>query len=674
MQFPAISTSESRTRQDTFHKHSNTDKVSYSPITSLGSKQTDLLPTQTPPRHGPLHRLRIRWWFWELFGALLSLLSLLAMVITLRVFDEKPLPEIPLGITLNTIASLLGTLAKTTLLLVATSALSQLKWIWFRKRTRKLQDLQIFDDASRGPYGALIMFRHVGVFSFAAFGALIMLLLLGFDPFVQQLIRTPRRDVSVVDGSTTIRRTFSFDQKDELERFSKVQNVNMRLSGISPASSINTVVVTGANSQAALPDFIPFCPTSNCTWPIFPSLGLCSTCQDVTPFARENWSCQQTDNTTRACRYNLPNTSFNYTYFATEIDHPESVYHEADSEMRQVVWATYLNHTTFSDNTFMVISRLATQDNDILVPGSGREQVNEATECSLAMCVVEHDVAVSDGVTNYTAKSIRQPFPTTILPPDLSGRSFIAAPAILDGTTYTVDGNLTLPALASSIENTLIGNVTASYTNQTLLTSSSSPPPDGVVSENPKLDGGLLATSDLSRSIYAGMSFTGALDNVARAVSQYMRDLPAPSPTPPAADPNPNTTTSSPSAPAVPGLAHTPTLFTSVQWAWLSFPILLLAFGLLLLGAAMFETRRSGVEVWKASALPLLFHGLGDSVGGDGRSKEGWKTGEISESGEGGWGVKRVDTVDEMEDRAAQIRVRLGRVEGDAGRWKLLLE
>jgi hypothetical protein len=58
--------------------------------------------------------------------------------------------------------SLLATVTKAAILSTVTAALSQFKWLWIRdgKSNKALQDLQLFDDASRGPLGALMMLLH----------------------------------------------------------------------------------------------------------------------------------------------------------------------------------------------------------------------------------------------------------------------------------------------------------------------------------------------------------------------------------------------------------------------------------------------------------------------------------------------------------------------------------
>lgn len=187
--------------------------MSYTHIDRMNTKMSGISRRSTFSSN-PFRRISSRWWFWEITSITITLSSFLAIIITLRVFDGKPLPEIPFGITLNTIASLLGTVVKTTLLLVVSSALSQLKWLWFYEKERRLQDLQVYDEASRGPWGAMVLLR-TSKFSLASLGALIVLFLLGFDPFIQQLITTPQRTVSTPENMTAILRATSFNQSGQ---------------------------------------------------------------------------------------------------------------------------------------------------------------------------------------------------------------------------------------------------------------------------------------------------------------------------------------------------------------------------------------------------------------------------------------------------------------------------
>jgi hypothetical protein len=50
---------------------------------------------------------------------------------------------------------------------------------------------------------------------------------------------------------------------------------------------------------------------------------------------------------------------------------------------------------------------------------------------------------------------------------------------------------------------------------------------------------------------------------------------------------------------------------TKVQWAWLAFPVTLLAASIALLAATVVQSRKSSARViWKISPLAMLFHGL----------------------------------------------------------------
>ena len=96
----------------------------------------------------------IDWWMGELLAVLLSITAFFAIVILLRKYDDHELPRLPHHVSLNFVVSTLATVAKISLLLVVASALGQFKWLWMSSKHRRLQDLQVFDEASRGPLGA----------------------------------------------------------------------------------------------------------------------------------------------------------------------------------------------------------------------------------------------------------------------------------------------------------------------------------------------------------------------------------------------------------------------------------------------------------------------------------------------------------------------------------------
>ena len=76
------------------------------------------------------------------------------MVVILSVLSDKKLPGWPVSFILN----LLARIASGALLLPVSEALGQLKWNWFHeKSSKKMWDFEIFDNASRGIWGSVLL-------------------------------------------------------------------------------------------------------------------------------------------------------------------------------------------------------------------------------------------------------------------------------------------------------------------------------------------------------------------------------------------------------------------------------------------------------------------------------------------------------------------------------------
>jgi hypothetical protein len=103
-----------------------------------------------------INRVLTDWWWWELFSWLISFLATGAIVLVLLLYSEQPLPNWPLGFTINAYISVLAAFAKAAMILPVSEAIGQLKWVWFKKEA-KLKDFFTFDLASRGPWGSLAL-------------------------------------------------------------------------------------------------------------------------------------------------------------------------------------------------------------------------------------------------------------------------------------------------------------------------------------------------------------------------------------------------------------------------------------------------------------------------------------------------------------------------------------
>jgi hypothetical protein len=157
----------------------------------------------------PLRNFLFNWWLWELIGIATSLLCIFGIVVALRVFENKPVPALPSGITFNALISVLATLSKASMLVAVAACISQLKWHWFGQ-TRKMRDFEIFDQASRGPWGALQLIARTRSPWLVGLGAIITVVAIGVDPFMQQIIQFALHP-QWSPGSAGVRRAQTYD-------------------------------------------------------------------------------------------------------------------------------------------------------------------------------------------------------------------------------------------------------------------------------------------------------------------------------------------------------------------------------------------------------------------------------------------------------------------------------
>ena len=151
------------------------------------------------------------WWLFESLSGLFSVFCLTAIVVVLSLYKDRPLHDWQYPISVNTFVSVFATLAKSSILTPVAACISQLQWDYVAQRPHSLRDLQIFDDASRGPIGAIALILRLRQGAIiASFGALITIVALAFDPFTQQIISFPNRTIAIGE-TATISKAFIYD-------------------------------------------------------------------------------------------------------------------------------------------------------------------------------------------------------------------------------------------------------------------------------------------------------------------------------------------------------------------------------------------------------------------------------------------------------------------------------
>ena len=127
-------------------------------------------------------------WSWEVGSIFVSVVCMCLITSILFYMDGKPTRLWKLPIQPNSLVAVFSTVAKSALLVPIAECIGQIKWDFF-KRPRPLIHIQTFDEASRGPWGAtVLLWKTRGTSLLAAFGSIITILLLTFEPFTQQVI------------------------------------------------------------------------------------------------------------------------------------------------------------------------------------------------------------------------------------------------------------------------------------------------------------------------------------------------------------------------------------------------------------------------------------------------------------------------------------------------------
>lgn len=190
-------------------------------------------------------------WYPEIIGICFSLACLIAIFAVLFHFHGEEAPHTLYGLTLNVGIVILGTAAKVSLVFAVSNALGQLKWIWFAgSESRKLIDATSFDDASGDPLGAIQRLASATCKSIGFVGAVLMILTLAYDPFVQQILRYQPSVRYTPSNLVIMRQTQFISQNDSYFE---------RLAQLPATTAIGSAFITEVFELALI------CPSGNCT-------------------------------------------------------------------------------------------------------------------------------------------------------------------------------------------------------------------------------------------------------------------------------------------------------------------------------------------------------------------------------------------------------------------------
>lgn len=567
-------------------------------------------------------------WLLEILSWLFSAICMGAVIGVLIYLRGEPLSKWTLEekthLTLNTYISILSKMAGAALILPVSEALGQLKWSWFLEHSKQMWDFEIFDNASRGPWGSMLLLLRTKGRALAALGALIMLCSLALDPFFQQVVDFPERWALRTDVTSEIPTVLHYNPRNDLEF---KQHVEQSVADKSMVAILREYFYANGTQPVPFgngtrPDIPLSCPTSNCTWPAYDTLAVCSRCEDVSDML----------DISHTCLYTTIDWSANWTGPIEDEPYPNGTvcgyYLNATSEAPILLSGYLVDNNTLEDTKgealltrLIPLSDFDTKDPyygngsvyfkniqypllDALVASvpSGIEGVygNEAPvvhECMLSWCVqtiqssYEWGIYSENVTSEYFGPSDPVPWPWQVSEVE-AGTYLVYAPNItLQPYTEGSKMNITFGAENNTISNIMVifdDIFPATYTvadamAQPIFRYKNFPPGPStrMMGYNP-----WQVPKDLHRH----------MERIASSMTNAMR--------------------SSPDKRMTTGKAYSQENFVDVRWQWLTLPLGLLIIALIFLSATIAKSaaERDRVGVWKTSAYATLLYGLPDEM------------------------------------------------------------
>ncbi|KAI0165339.1 hypothetical protein GGR52DRAFT_585378 [Hypoxylon sp. FL1284] len=444
----------------------------------------------------------------------------------------------------NAFIAVLSTASRASLVLPVTESISQLKWLHLAgKSESKLLDLQVFDNASRGPLGAAKFFYSIRSASFVPYIAcFITLAALLFDPFSQQLLAFDEIDTQQQGLSSSAQLSHVYD----------FQNA-----GVTGAGNIvgdlrdipmRTAIINGLFGQIQPPPFL--CPGSKCDFPPFTSLGVYSECNDVSQQVTVTET-QESSTVTRGWIFTLPGNV--------------SLLAQSSYDAHRGFVHTLVNSTTSQKQTDDMPISISIVRFPSLGASDGPEKnewlkMLQAYRCSVYLCGQSYaNWTMANGTLNrgtqQTSKLKRvdeQSENGPLINFGLLDQNFSDTPTL---SIHMLDME-NVGVLLSEIFNLKSNSDQGGSENNYEVSLSNSPDPAAIV------------------------------HNITMSMSNRMLS-------------GPNSTT-------VYGNVYASQAYVFVQWGWITLPVTveLVALGLLI--AVSYMTRRAGHLIWKSSLTPLL--------------------------------------------------------------------
>jgi hypothetical protein len=559
-------------------------------------------------------------WMLEIVSWLISAICMGAIIAVLVVLRDQSLTKWPfngIGFTLNAFVSVLSRIAGAALLLPVAEALGQLKWSWFIKGdSKKMWDFEMFDNASRGPWGAFLLLIHTRGKTIAALGALVTIFCLALDPFFQQVVTFPER-WTLQNTTSSIPRVVRYEPVYPTEFVNGEEQTQYDQDILAIADTFflgngTQEMPFGNGTRANIP---LSCPTSRCQWSAYETFAMCSQCVDVSQivtftcmFTRVDWTAELNatvssyPNTT-VCGHFLNATSEEPVLMSGYmVDDAGAPIGEAllmrtlpliTNPLREPLWGGSINFRHIRNPLADVLISSTIDRSHVFA-----NETPTIHECVLSWCVKTIE-------SSYLLGTYSENVTKTFINDTVEGSPWITETDPVDGGTWTdYIENVTISAPSTGPDFSEYGwGINNTTMINTIMVFDRIFPAFTTVADDaakPLLrwrTGSLTDVRTRELDINPWLlpnNITLHMERLANSVS--------------------NTIRSSSSNEMFHGQAFDQDTYVSVRWAWLSLPIglLLISFVFLLATVVKSATEKEHVGIRKNSAIATLLYGLPD--------------------------------------------------------------
>ncbi|QDS77233.1 hypothetical protein FKW77_003088 [Venturia effusa] len=571
--------------------------------------------TVAEPQFHQSKTLHAKGWLWEVLSLLTACVSLAGFMSLLMRYDGKPSPHWKFGMSLNTAVSLMSTMFRINILVPIAAGISQMGWIWLARPGGRLDDVVRFDDASRGPWGCLVLLRRTRFVHIASLGAWLSLACLALGPFFQQTIRYDEEFApdTTRNATTSVAYSYSGARDSTKGGLPDGRPRDVVLSPVFDLSMGSRNLITVGRRNAApdeddnefstkyyrmphnlrsamfnamftsnlmsLPDPLYNCPTGNCTWGPFLTLGVSASCFDIS------------SEVSLKREMSIQNSSDGYKIVSSGTG----------------FLVDFLNDT--NPQTFMKLRSITPADNaSYMAPFARVSGILAAVEWVKVLRGFSNAI---DGVGAHINESTvfeahRCIFHFAVH--ELEEKVINGTYQVNERIRYTEAANDTLPSLVYNPNppDDVINsgkNFTISQESFGIISSQFTKDPNFLQGKVEVSETSSLSGPPTAFTLFQADNVTRAMYNLADYMTKAFRAndsllLQAKSKNPLIIARNQT----------IDGIARSPQQFVHVQWAWLALPIIVLLLATVFLCTVILTSAAYGVGNWKDSPLTLFFH------------------------------------------------------------------